>query len=518
MLATSPSWRLSLRALGHPRVITMLFLGFSAGIPLLLIFSSLSLWLREAGIERSAVTFFSWAALGYSFKFVWAPLVDTLPVPLLTRRLGRRRGWMLLAQGSIIAAITGMALIDPAQGHLTMMALAAVLLGFSSATQDIVIDAYRIESADVSLQALMSSTYIAGYRIGMLVSGAGALFLASAFGSAKGTYDYQAWQETYFIMAAVMSVGVLTTLMISEPTSPDVHGPARSTGDHAGILFMFVAGVTGFILVFYFSSDPATELSRALAGMTGTEAGTRFMVETVRLAMGVATAWLIAALMIQAGIVSRDVMQDTYIAPLKDFFRRYGLKSALVLLLLVGVYRISDIVLGVIANVFYQDMGFTKPEIAGVVKTFGLFMTIAGGFLGGLLSVRYGVVRILLLGALLSAATNLLFIALAAVGHDLSMLYLVISADNLSAGLAGAAFVAFLSGLTNIRFTAMQYAIFSSLMTLFPKILGGYSGTIVDSLGYSQFFMLTALLGLPVLVLVWQTRHYLTPPAETNRS
>ncbi|MXX11492.1 MAG: AmpG family muropeptide MFS transporter [Nitrospira sp. SB0677_bin_15] len=509
MQTTSQSWRRSLQSFAHPRVVTMLFLGFSAGLPLLLIFSSLSLWLREAGIERATVTFFSWAALGYSFKFVWAPLVDTLPVPLLTRRLGRRRGWMLLAQGSIIASIVGMAFTNPAGGHLTVMALAAVLLGFSSATQDIVIDAYRIESAAVSLQALMSSAYIAGYRIGMLISGAGALFLAGAFGSAKGAYDYQAWQWTYLIMAAAMSVGVLTTLMISEPPSRDVHGPARSTGDHAGILFMFVAGVTGFILVFYSSSEPAAELSRAMAGVLGTEAGARFLVETVRLAMGTATAWLIATLMIQAGIVSRDMIQDTYVAPLKDFFRRYGLKSAFVLLLLVGVYRISDVVLGVIANVFYQDVGFTKPEIAGVVKTFGLFMTIAGGFLGGLLSVRYGMFRVLLFGALLSAATNLLFIVLAATGHNLSMLYVVISADNLSAGLASAAFVAFLSSLTNIRFTAMQYAIFSSLMTLFPKLLGGYSGTIVDSLGYANFFMLTTLLGLPVLILVLQVRHYL---------
>ena len=520
MHATFQPWLRSLQALGHPRVVTMLFLGFSAGIPLLLIFSSLSLWLREAGVERSAVTFFSWAALGYSFKFVWAPLVDTLPVPLLTRRLGRRRAWMLLAQGAIIAAIIGMALVDPSRGQtgLTMMALAAVLLGFSSATQDIVIDAYRIESADVSLQTLMSSTYIAGYRIGMLVSGAGALFLASAFGSAKGTYDYQAWQGAYLIMAAAMSVGVLTTLMISEPAARDTRMPARSTGDHAGILFMFMAGVTGFILVFYYSSGPATELSRALAGMLGAEAGARFLIETARLGTGVVTAWLIATFMIHAGVVSRGMIQDTYIAPLKDFFWRYGLKSALLLLLLVGVYRISDIVLGVIANVFYQDLGFTKPEIAGVVKTFGLFMTIAGGFLGGLLSVRYGVIRILLLGALLSAATNLLFVALAAVGHHLSMLYLVISLDNLSAGLASAAFVAFLSSLTNIRFTAMQYAIFSSLMTLFPKILGGYSGTIVDSLGYASFFMLTALLGLPVLGLVWQARNYLDPVAGMNRS
>ena len=516
MQTTSQSWRHSLQSFGHPRVITMLFLGFSAGLPLLLIFSSLSLWLREAGVERATVTFFSWAALGYSFKFVWAPLVDRLPIPLLTSRLGRRRGWMLLAQGSIIAAIVGMAFTDPAGGHLTMMALAAVLLGFSSATQDIVIDAYRIESADVSLQALMSSTYIAGYRIGMLVSGAGALFLASAFGSAKGVYDYQAWQWAYLAMAAAMATGVLTTLVISEPAAHERPKSSNSTGDYARILFTFIAAVAGFIMIFYYSAETASGLSRILTGILGAEATVRFMIETTRLGAGVATAWLIVILLIRAGVVNRDMMQDTYIAPLKDFFKRYGLKSALLLLLLVGVYRISDIVLGVIANVFYQDMGFTKPEIAGVVKTFGLFMTIAGGFLGGLLSVRYGVLRILLFGALLSAATNLLFIALAAVGHDLGMLYVVISVDNLSAGLASTAFVAFLSSLTNIRFTAMQYAIFSSLMTLFPKVLGGYSGTIVDSLGYSYFFMFTTLLGLPVLILVWQVRNYLDPPAETN--
>jgi len=185
-----------LKAFLHPRVVTMLFLGFSAGVPILLIFSSLSLWLGEAGLKKSAVTFFSWAALGYSFKFVWAPLVDKLPLPLLTRWLGRRRGWMLLAQFAVIASIAWMAMTDPATGgsSLTVMALAAVALGFSSATQDIVIDAYRIESADQDLQALMSSTYVAGYRIGMLIAGAGALFLASRFGSTKELYSYEAWQ------------------------------------------------------------------------------------------------------------------------------------------------------------------------------------------------------------------------------------------------------------------------------------------------------------------------------------
>jgi len=207
---------------------------------------------------------------------------------------------------------------------------------------------------------------------------------------------------------------------------------------------------------------------------------------------------------------------DSYLAPVADFFNRYGVFLAWLILALIGLYRISDIVLGVISNVFYQDLGFTKIEIASVVKTFGLFMTIAGGFLGGFLSIRYGVLKILFMGALLSSLTNLLFMALAGMGHNLPMLYLVISADNLAGGLASAAFVAFLSSLTNIRFTAIQYAIFTSLMTLVPKVFGGYSGTIVDTLGYSTFFLITALIGVPVLILVWLSGKYLGMKENTD--
>ena len=204
------SWKQSFYTFLHPRVVTMLFFGFSAGIPLLLIFSSLGLWLREAGVDRTAVTFFSWAALGYSFKFVWAPIVDFLPLPLLNKYLGRRRSWILVSQISIILSIFLMGVTNPAAGdaQLKIMALAAVALGFSSATQDIVIDAYRIESAPIELQALMSSTYIAGYRIGMIISGAGSLYIASYFGSEINSYNYHAWQVTYFIMGFFLNQGV----------------------------------------------------------------------------------------------------------------------------------------------------------------------------------------------------------------------------------------------------------------------------------------------------------------------
>ena len=504
-------WRASLKAFIHPRVVTMLFLGLSAGLPLLLIFSSLSLWLREAGVERGAVTFFSWAALGYSFKFVWAPLVDRLPVPVLTRRLGRRRAWMLVAQGAIMIALAWMALTDPAAGGaaLTTMALAAVMLGFSSATQDIVIDAYRIESAAQDLQAMMSSTYIAGYRIGMLVSGAGALYLASYFGSEADHYDYTAWMITYLVMAGVMLVGVATTLLVPEPAGERAAAYRHSTRDYLGFLGLFALAATAFILVFVASRSPAQAVAEAIAGLVGNSHLAGFVVELVRLALALGGAVAVGYATVAARLVDREMVVSTYVEPVREFFSRYGAALALLLLALVGLYRISDIVLGVISNVFYQDLGFSKDQIATVVKTFGLFMTILGGFLGGMLAVRFGVMKTLFLGAVLTVLTNLAFIALAAVGNSVSLLYLVISADNLTAGLASAAFIAFLSGLTNVRFTAVQYAIFSSLMTLLPKVIGGYSGTMVDAVGYVNFFLVASLMGVPVLLLVWLAARHL---------
>lgn len=493
-----------LRLFFHRPVLTMLFLGFSAGIPLLLIFSSLSLWLREAGADRAAVTYFSWAALGYSFKFVWAPLVDQLPLPWLTRVLGRRRAWMLVAQFAIMGAIFAMASIDPAgnESSLTLMAFAAVLLGFSSATQDIVIDAYRIESAQPELQAMMSATYIAGYRIGMLVAGAGSLFLADWFGTSSLEYSYAAWRWTYSAMALAMLVGVVTTLVISEPQKPDADNSPASNLDYARFLLLFVLTIGGFVGVFFITSNAVAEIKISLAVTLANPFLAAFMVEALRLMLAVLGAGMLALLMVRSGIVAYPMVERSYLMPIRDFFKRYGWSLAWILLVLIGIYRIPDIVLGVISNVFYQDLGFSKTEIASVVKTFGLLMTIAGGFVGGLLALRFGVMRILLLGAVLAAATNLLFMLLAAIGYDMFWLYVVISADNLSAGIASAAFVAFLSSLTNVAFTAMQYAIFSSLMTLIPKVLGGYSGSMVDAMGYPSFFLFTTVLGLPVLVLI----------------
>jgi MFS transporter, PAT family, beta-lactamase induction signal transducer AmpG len=322
-------------------------------------------------------------------------------------------------------------------------------------------------------------------------------------------YHYAAWRGSYLCMATVMLTGVITVLLIPEP-AVNKNITDYPAGYYLRFLLLFLCTVGVFIAVFWFSGGVVTMLNGLFNGLFSTAIQehltpfSTFLAETVRLLFSVFAALLAAFFLMRANLADGSMVSQTYINPVLDFFDRYGLRTALLLLTLIGFYRVSDIVLGVIANVFYQDLGFSKEVIASVIKTFGLFMTLLGGFLGGTLTVRYGVMRILFLGALLSSLTNLLFMLLASVGNNVPLLCAVIAADNLSAGIATTAFVAFLAGLTNISFTAMQYAIFSSLMTLLPKLLGGYSGTMVTAWGYQWFFLATTLMGVPVLWLVWQ--------------
>ena len=499
------TWAEATRAFFHPRVIAMLFLGFSAGIPILLIFSTLSVWLREADVARSTIGFFSWAALGYGFKFVWAPLVDRLPLPFLAKALGRRRSWLLLAQIAIMVSMVTMALHDPTVS-LLWVAIGAVMLGFSSATQDIIIDAYRIEAASKELQGLMSSTYVAGYRIGMVVAGAGALELAGILDVVDG-YDYASWRTTYLAMAGVMLIGVATTFFISEPEKPAQSEHLKTPVDYARFVGLFVVAASAFVGAFILLSDITGFVKTTMidGGIIKQLAG--FVSESIRLAAAVASAFVAATILVKLNVAPREMVMDTYVAPFRDFFDRYG-KAALIVLALVATYRISDIVMGVMANVFYVDIGFDKQEIGRISKIFGLLMTIGGGFIGGIMMVRYGVMKILFLGGVLSAITNILFSAMAMHGQaDIYLLMGVISADNISAGIAMAAFIAYLSSLTSSAFTATQYAIFSSMMLLFPKLIAGYSGMMVEAVNYSLFFIGTAVIGVvPLALIVLVTR------------
>lgn len=436
----------------QPGLRSMLFLGFSAGLPLLLVFGTLSFWLREAGISRASIGFLSWVALAYAFKWIWAPLVDRLEIPWLTRKLGRRRAWMLLAQISVIVGLCGLAFSDPRQS-LQSFALLALLVAVSSATQDIIIDAYRIERAEVRLQGAMAANYMIGYRIAMIVSGGGALGMAQWASPTEIGYHLSAWMFAYLVMASLMLIGVVTVFLIDEP---DVHPDAVTLEQEAVI-------------------DRVIEQQGWLPG-----------------SLRAFSEWFYAAV----------------IGPFADFIKRYRWQAVLILTL-IATYRISDVVLGVISNVFYVDMGFSKREVAIVANVLGVIMTLLGAVAGGVLVTRLGVMRILLLGGVLAASTNLLFAWLAGIGHSVVMLTLVISADNLSAGLATSAFITYLSSLTNVSYSATQYALFSSVMLLLPKFVGGFSGIMADGIGYVNFFLITASMGIPVLILILLAIRYL---------
>ena len=412
----------------QPQPVRMFLLGFSSGLPLLLILGTLSFWLREAGVDLKTIGFFSWIGLVYGFKWVWAPAVDRLRIPVLGRLLGRRRSWLLLSQAGVIAALAGMAVSDPLH-HLQGIMVFALMCAFFSATQDIALDAYRIESADSNLQAVLAAMYQTGYRLAMIWAGAGTLALAAWSAGGETGYFPHAWEFAYLGMAASMCVGVLTVLFVKEPEAP------------------------------------------------------------VRPVEAVSRSWL-------------ERFAINVVAPFRDFFVRFGWGAAGILLL-IATYRISDIVMGVMANPFYSDTGFTKEEIATVSKVFGVVMTLAGAFVGGIVTMRLGILKTMAVGAVLAAVTNLLFAALAGIGHNVGFLIFTVSADNLAAGLASAAFIAYLSSLTNKAYSATQYALFSSLMLLLPKFIAGFSGVMVESLGYQGFFLLTASMGVPVILLVW---------------
>ncbi len=413
----------------------MLFLGFSAGLPLLLVFGTLSAWLNSEGIDKTTIGLVSWVALAYGFKFVWSPLVDRLPIPIFSSLLGQRRSWMLLAQAGIAAGLIAMSTSDP-KANLAAIVAFAVLTAFSSATQDIAIDAWRIEAISDDFQGAMAGTYQLGYRLGMIVAGSMAFVIA----------DYTSWSVAYLSMAACMSIGIISTFAISEPDRKLSNEEWKT--EKRVILLLERNG---------------------------------YLPEKIRRIQ----AWFVGAV----------------ICPFADFFARNGWK-ALLILGFIAVFRMSDITLGVMAFPFYQDMGYSESEIGIISGLVGKFITITGALIGGLLVVRYGIMSMLLGGAIIVIATNLLFAWLAGQEPLIIWLVLVVGADNLAGGLAGTVFIAYLSSLTNRAYTATQYALFSSIMLLLPKFIGGFSGIVVDTAGYPIFFLYAAALGIPSVLLI----------------
>ncbi|WP_232631831.1 AmpG family muropeptide MFS transporter [Methylobacterium sp. Leaf118] len=399
--------------LEDPRLLLMLALGFGCGLPILLVFSTLSAWLATAGIQRTSIGLLSYVSFAYSLKFLWAPVIDRVDVPVLSRLLGRRRAWMVLAQLVVAGGLIGMSFGAPTES-LSYIVVCALVTAFASATQDIVVDGWRIDAAPTERQGLMLGSYQLGYAIARACAGAGALYIAQGYG----------WQLAYEAMALLMLVGIVGCLAAPRQDPVEVVGP-RSV---------------------------------------------------------------------------RQTLQVAVVEPFGDLIRRKGARLILILSLIM-MYRLPDIISGIMAQPFYIDQGFSLVEIANVTKVYGVVVGLLGALAGGWAVMRFGIQASLLFGGIVAAASNLMFAWLAVRGHDTALFVASISIDNFSGNFAGTALIAYMSGLTSPAFVATQYALLSSLYALPGKFIGGFSGYMVDALGYAQFFVVSALIGVPVAIL-----------------
>ena len=456
------------------RVFSILLLGFAGGLPLLLVLRTLSAWLAEDGIDTTTIGLFGFVMAPYTLKFLWAPLMDRLPLPLLTAALGRRRSWLLLTQAGLICAIFGLGQTDPAQ-DLFMTALLALLVAFWSASQDIVIDAYRIEILPEHQLGAGSANYVTGYRIGMWVASAGALWLA----------DVAGWSTAYAAMALLVLVGVATVLLNPEPPPPapePVTAPPPAAGDRRQF---------GLLLL----------LAVALGGFTGVLFGAGFGARAGWIA-GLVVTLLLAALSTVFG--HSPAFRQAVVEPFRDFLVRNGLAVAVVILAFISLFKASDVLLTLMANPFYLELGFTKSQIAWVSGTFGFIVTFIGSYVAGTLIYRVGILPGLWIGGVLMMASNLMFALQAYVGASYPLFHAVILIENVSGGMGTTAFVAYLASLCNRRYTAVQYALLTSFMQMFGKfVVVPGSGFLVAALGWMNFFVLSTLAGLPALALLW---------------
>lgn len=466
------------------RTLVMLALGFSAGLPYYLVFDTLSAWLRDSGLSLEVIGFFSLVTLISSFKFLWAPLVDQGQIPILTGWLGHRRSWMLACQGLIMLGLWLVSGTDPGRS-LGTIALLAVLVGFASATQDIAIDAWRIEVAEISRQGAMAAAYQWGYRVAIIVSGAVPLLLAEAYG----------WNVSYAVMAALMLIGVLAVLAAPRETHHVIRtidteeirpAPARESVEWAVRLAIVAIGA---LLLGSGLAANAASLAGVLNALGAAGAGDRVLsvwsssgrVWVHFLAVVVGFGLIILASLPLPGARTRPgvFLSAALVEPLRDFFARYR-SAAGIILALICLYRIPDYVLNIM-NPFYLDLGYTLVEIAEVRKIFGVMMTMLGVFMGGLAVARYGLLRSMVVGAFAGPLSNLLFIWLATQPHDLLALFAAIGLDNLAGGFAGTCLIAYMSSLTAAGFTATQYALFSSLHAMPGRLIASQSGRIVET-------------------------------------
>lgn len=409
------SWSAAFKTYLKPIMLVMLALGFASGLPYMMVFQKMSFWLREVGIERSTIGFFYWVTFAYSFKFLWAPVVDNLKLPILTNWLGHRRSWMLLA---ILGTIIGMLIIgasNPAE-NLMHTVFGALILSFAGATLDISIDAWRIESAPNEEQAHMAAVYTLGYRFAIMASGL-ALAMAGWF----------SWPIAFITLAALMSLNII-------------------------VLLLFV-------------KEPVRVTRRKMQNV-------------------------------------KDVIREYVINPFISIIMRMG-RWAPIVLLLVAFYRVSDFTMGVMAYPLYSDLGFSKQAVGLISSGFGVWITIFGAMVGGLFVVRFGLMRSLLIGALLTMITTAAYAWLSIQPEPVIRdLFVTVAADNIAGGFAATVFIAYLSSLVDKRYTATQYAFLSSLYSFFLKFASGFSGVFVDKIGYEKFFYLTAAYCIPVIALI----------------
>jgi PAT family beta-lactamase induction signal transducer AmpG len=534
-VAREKSWIETFLAFFERRLIAVLFLGFASGLPLALTAATLQARLTEAGADLTTIGFFALVGVAYSLKFLWSPMIDRSTPPGPFQHLGHRRGWTLLFQLLLIVAISAFGFVNPAVSPIATAAV-AVVVAFLSASQDIVIDAYRIEVLDDDQQGAGAAMVQYGYRFGMLASGAGALFVAdyayhyfaeanvaAVWGAANlaemdkaGSMAllsqslssltdavHQSWIITFLAMAVLMMVGVLTTFLVREP--PNRRPPAPAIEGEAGFALRLVAivSLTAVAIVAFLA------VKKGLSQLDWVTWAINAVATLVAAAVPVAIVMSLPKPSVGGNRQYQAIhiwLENAVVKPFREVAKRDGWQ---LILLFIVLFKVGDAVLGSMATTFYLNIGFTKPEIAEISKIFGLVATLLGVWVGSLLVTKWGMGKSLLLTGVLQLLSNLMFSWQAYVGHDINWLYLTIAIENFTGGMASAAFVAYISRLCNLQFTATQYALFSSLAVVGRTVIASPMGGIAETIGWVDYFLLSTVMAIPgMLLLIFMLRRH----------